>query len=153
MSWLTLVIVGAVLWLAVAIWRMILFVASDMVDFWRNGQEYNDMDHFKSALWAGFIEGFLYPITAPFKLLGTLLWNLAFWHASKVYAAKGGRIPVPTRSTEITDEIEKIPPMEVPETRMQRRLRLEAEEARREYRAKHRAEETAGGDDGDLRDL
>lgn len=100
--WLILV---AVAWLLLALVRAVLFVGADMADVWDNNQEYSD-DQFRSALWVGFLAGLGYPIALPFKLIGTLLYKLAY----KVAMEKTTSEPVVgDKLTEITDEIAKVP--------------------------------------------
>lgn len=139
-GWIVLLIV--LLWMAVMVWRAIVFVANDMLESWRNDEEYNN-EIFASALGAGLLHGLAWPITAPAKAIGSVLYQAAFARADAAFRASGGKLDPP--ELDITGELAKVEDEPIPETRAQARLKAMAEAARADYQARRLNDETNVG--------
>jgi len=122
------------LWMVVAIWRAVVFVGDDMLESWRHGEDYTD-ELFGEAVRAGLLGGIVWPVAAPVKHFGGLLYRLAFQRADRAFQVVGAEPPKakPKHQLDITDELARIPPEPVQETRIQARLRAEADKGREEY--------------------
>lgn len=144
MIWLLIAAI-LILWTAVAVWRAVVFVREDMLDSWRNNEGYSD-ELYREAVIAGFISGIAWPISAPFRRAGDLIYGWAHSGADKRFTGEGRH----RRAVEldITSELEKIPPDEADvgrPSRAQLRLQEQAAKERRAY-AQRLAEQTDVGD-------
>jgi len=76
------------LWMVVAIWRAVVFVGDDMLESWRHGEDYTD-ELFGEAVRAGLLGGIVWPVAAPVKHFGGLLYRLAFQRADRAFQVVG----------------------------------------------------------------
>lgn len=144
LGWIIFVVV-LLLWIVTAIWRAVIFVGHDMVESWQNGEEYTN-ELFGEAVRTGFLQGLVWPFVTPFQALGTVLYRWSFKLADRKFTVAGEEVPEPAPPRhDITDELAKVEPEPIPESRIQARLRAEAEAAREEYKAKRLNDETAIG--------